>query len=224
MLFFLVCLFLTDRILYVKHLFEDIEVDEAVVLGTREACTVEGEIPNQILAGLQPQLVDEYLGLLGLLRVGIAACQIYRTALIVVRNVVIGQLFLTFVEYLLGFFGLSLRDEVHGQRGEESTMGVTHAHNCLVEIDTLLIDTTELELIHYVVVGLLCIEVLGTGSLCGERGDAIGKSLLHEIIAEVHIVLGAYGQRHVDRSCPVGVGNHLEHHQVALIEGTLAFE
>ena len=101
-------------------------------------------------------------------------------------------------------------------------MGVAHTDHRLVKIDALGIDTTELELVHHVVERLLGIEVLGTWSVGGERRDAIGQTLLHEVVAQVHVVLGTHGKGHIDRTCPVGIGKYLEHHEVALVEGTLA--
>ena len=58
-------------------------------------------------------------------------------------------------------------------------MGVAHAHNRFVEIDARLVDATELEAVHHVVVGLLCIEVLDARNRstlmgCRKWRDAVG--------------------------------------------------
>ena len=71
-------------------------------------------------------------------------------------------------------------------------------------------------------ISLLCIEVLGTWLVGGERSDTVHKSLLYEVVTEVHIVLFAYGECYVERTGPVALCQHLEHHEVALVECALA--
>ena len=195
-----------------------------VVLRHCEAIWRQREIVGHVLIGILPELAQNVERLFLLAQVGIGLSHVERAAAEVHGHIVVRNLLLALLQHGECLFVLAFLQQVLGKRAHQVAVGVAHAHHRLVEVDARLVPTTELELVHHVVVGLLRIEVLGTGSLRGERGDAVGKSLLHEVVAEVHIVLGAYGQRHVDRSCPVGVGNHLEHHQVALIEGTLAFE
>ena len=101
-------------------------------------------------------------------------------------------------------------------------MGVAHAHHCFVDIQTLLVKTTIAIAIHHVVVGLLGIEVLGTRLVGGERTDTVGKTFLDEVVAKVHIVFCTNGEGNIYRTSPIAVCNHLEHHEVALIESTLA--
>ena len=53
-------------------------------------------------------------------------------------------------------------------------MGVAHAHNRFVDIDTLARQSAVLVAVHHVVVGLLRIEVLRTWRVRCERRNAIG--------------------------------------------------
>ena len=106
---------------------------------------------------------------------------------------------------------------MHGQLTEQATVGVTHAHHGLVEIDALLVKTAVLEAVHHIVIHLLRIEVLRAVADGGERGDTTGQSFLHEVVAKVHVVLLTYGDGNIDRTCPVALCNHLEHHEVTLV-------
>ena len=76
-------------------------------------------------------------------------------------------------------------------------MGVAHAHYRLVEVDAGLVDATELEAVHHVVVGLLRVKVLDTGDGSavvsgGERCDAVGQTLGDDIVAQIDIVVVAH--------------------------------
>ena len=97
-------------------------------------------------------------------------------------------------------------------------MGVAHAHCVLVDVDARLVDASELEFVHQVVVHLLavdgCFECFRI-----ERGEAVRETFLDEMPAHIQLVVRAYGDGHVDGAFPVGVGQHLEHHQLALVEG-----
>ena len=101
-------------------------------------------------------------------------------------------------------------------------MGIAHAHGCLVDVESLLLQVAELESGHDVVISLLCIEVLGTWLVGGERSDTVHKSLLYEVVTEVHIVFFAYGECYVERTGPVTLCQHLKHHEIALVECALA--
>ena len=52
-------------------------------------------------------------------------------------------------------------------------MCIAHAHGGLVEIEALLLQVAELESGHDVMIGLLCVEVLGTWLVGGERSDTV---------------------------------------------------
>ena len=43
--------------------------------------------------------------------------------------------------------------------------------------------------------------------------------ILCEVVAHAQMVFASYGDCHIDRSFPVGIGKHLEHHQFTLVEG-----
>ncbi|MBR6913184.1 MAG: hypothetical protein IKN34_05185 [Treponema sp.] len=106
-------------------------------------------------------------------------------------------------------------------------MGVAHAHHCLVEVDAGLVDTTELEAMHHVIVGLLCIEVLDARNRLaiasgGEWSDTIGQTFGNHVVAQVDIVVVAYADSYIDRTLPVALSQHLQNHEVALIQCTLA--
>ena len=108
-------------------------------------------------------------------------------------------------------------------------MGIAHAHHRLVEIDATLLQTAELEAVHDVVVGTLRIEVLHSWQrlavvLCGERCDAVGKTFGDDVVAQVDVVVVANADSHIDRTLPVALVEHLQNHQVTLVEGALAFQ
>ena len=103
-------------------------------------------------------------------------------------------------------------------------MGVAHPHHGLVDIQPRLREATIAEAFHHVVIGGHGVEVLGPRHVRGERRDAVGKALLHEVVAEVHEVLLAHGHCHVEWTRPVALSYHLEHHEVVLVEGILALE
>ena len=136
-------------------------------------------------------------------------------------------MFVSISKHLFSFLELVLLDEVERQLHEDAAMGVAHAHHRLIDIKTWLFQSTKLKLLHQTVVGALRVEVLRSGNshaiLCrGEWCDAVDQTLLHEVVAEVHVVVFAHRCSYVDRSCPVALGNHFEHHQVTLIERTLS--
>ena len=101
-------------------------------------------------------------------------------------------------------------------------MGIAHAHDGLVEVDAWCVHSSELKVLGHGLVGLFGVEVLHAGCVGGEWCDAVHQSLLHEVVAKVHIVFLSYCQCHIDGARPVGVGNHLEHHQVSLVQCSLA--
>ena len=113
---------------------------------------------------------------------------------------------------------------MQGEGRHQLAVGVTHAHHGLVEIESRFVEAAELESLHHIVVCLLRVEVLSVALVCGKRRDAVGESLLDEVVAEVHVVLLSHGHRHIDRTHPVALCDELEHHEVALVEGVLAFQ
>ena len=76
----------------------------------------------------------------------------------------------------------------------------------------------------YIVEGLLGVKILQSRILGGERCDAVGQALLYEVVAEVHVVLRAYRECHIDGTCPVALVNHLKHHKVTFVEGAFALQ
>ena len=87
--------------------------------------------------------------------------------------------------------------------------------------DLLSAQTAVLIPVHQVVVSLLRVEVLRSGSICGEWRYTVCETFLYEVVAKIHVVLCSHGQGNIYRPCPVAVGNHLKHHQVALVESVL---
>ena len=113
---------------------------------------------------------------------------------------------------------------MHGQLGEDAAVSVAHAHHGLVDVESLLVKSAELESVHEVVVGALRVEVACPRSVGSERGYAVGQAFLHKVVAKVHVVVLAYGQRYIYRTRPSALGYHLKHHQVALVESVLSLE
>ena len=111
-----------------------------------------------------------------------------------------------------------MRDE----HTEQTAMCKAHTHYSLVEVEPLLLKTAELELVHDIIVCLLCIEVCLL--VCRKWSDAVHKTFLNEVIAEVHEVLSTYCEGNIQWTCPVGVAYHLKHHEVVLVECALALE
>ena len=145
------------------------------------------------------------------------------------RYIIARNLLFCLVENLLSLVDLSFVEEAVGQLRHQTTMSITHSHHCFIEIDAGLVDTTELILVHDVVEGLLGIEVLYTWyrltvNIGGEWSDTVGETLLDEVVTEVHVIVGTNGGSNIYRTSPVALIDHLEHHQVALIESTLALQ
>ena len=101
-------------------------------------------------------------------------------------------------------------------------MGVAHTQHGFVEINALCGYSAPSELVHNEVIGLVCVEA--TCLLGVERCDTVQQSFLYEVVAKVHKVVAAYGNSHIKRTCPVAVGNHFEHHNVALHQSVLTYE
>ena len=182
-------------------------MEHHVVLGIGEARAIERAVELEVLERLVPESGDELLGFLEVAREYVAASQIERSALVVVRHVIGRDFLLGLGEHLCSLVFLALLEQVEHEHREQAAVGVAHAEHGLVEVE-----------------GLLGVEVTSTGLVGGERRDAVGESFLHEVVAQVHIVLRAYGECHVDGALPVGIGNDFEHHEVALVERALALE
>ena len=65
---------------------------------------------------------------------------------------------------------LTLTHQLLHELGEDATVRVTHAHCVLVDIDARLVDATELELVHQVVVHLF-------GVYCHARLTGVERSV-----------------------------------------------
>ena len=111
-----------------------------------------------------------------------------------------------------------LSDERQGCLSQQATVSVAHTHSGFVHIQTFLLQVAKLEAGHDVVVCFLRIKVLGTRLVGGERSDTVDESLLYEVVTQVHIVLLTYGECHIERTLPVALCQHLEHHEVVLVE------
>ena len=134
-----------------------------------------------------------------------AASHIQTTAHIIEGDIVCRNLHISLLQDVDSLLVLAVGDELEGCLGEQATVGIAHTHGSLVDIESLLLQVTELESGHDVVIGLLCIEVLRTWLVGGEWSDTVGKTLLYEVVAKVHIVLLSHGKSHVDRTCPVAL-------------------
>ncbi len=102
-------------------------------------------------------------------------------------------------------------------------MGLSHAEYGFVQIDAVLVDTAELELMHQVIVHLFTVD---TGIELGgiERCDAVCQTFLHEVVAQIQVIFRAHGDGHVYRTLPIGIGQHFEHHQFALVQHALILQ
>ena len=114
---------------------------------------------------------------------------------------------------LLTFF-----DKLSYELREDTAVRVAHTHHVLVDVDTRLVDAAELELVHQVVVHLFTVD-LAVQLVRIERSEAVGETLLCEVVAHAQMVFASYGDCHIDRTFPVSVGKHFEHHQLTLVEG-----
>ena len=97
-------------------------------------------------------------------------------------------------------------------------MGAAHAHNGFVKIDAFPGKSTEFVAVHYVVVGLLGVEVTCSLLVGGKRRNPVGQSFLYKVVAQVHIIFRTHRVCHVYGAYPVALRNHLEHHQVAFVQ------
>ena len=101
-------------------------------------------------------------------------------------------------------------------------MAVAHAHHSLIDIYALLVESTKLETMHHVIIGALRIEVACALSIGSEWCDTICQSFSHHIVAKVDITTLTNSCSHVDGAFPVTLSQHLQNHQVAFVECTLA--
>ena len=102
-------------------------------------------------------------------------------------------------------------------------MRITHTHSILINIDTFLINSTEFELVHQVVVHFFAIQ-LDTCFFSIKRSEAVSQTFLDEVVAHAKVVFRTYADCHIDRTFPIGFSQHFKHHQFALIEGTFTFQ
>ena len=113
---------------------------------------------------------------------------------------------------------------MQGEGSEEAAVRIAHTHDGLVDIQSRHRQASVAEALHHVVVGLHRIEVLGSRHIGRERRDAVGQTFLHEVVTEVHEVLLTHCDGDVERPCPVALRDHLEHHEVVLVERVLTLE
>ena len=136
----------------------------------------------------------------------------------VIRYVVCRNHLFSVIERGECFVLFAFFDELTYKLREDTAVRVAHAHHVLVNVDTRFVDTAELELVHQVVVHLFTVD-LAVQLVRIERSEAVGETLLCEVVAHAQMVFASYGDCHIDRSFPVGIGKHLEHHQFTLVEG-----
>ena len=211
------------------QLLHDVYLNGNIVGRRLEAGTAERAIPLHILTAGLPKVVYDDEGLLLVAQLHPSTRQIERAGRIVAGNIIGRNLFGSIAQHLFGLLIVTLADEFESQAGHDATMGVTHAHNSLVEIDTLLVDASELEAVHDVVVGALRIEILhasdGLAAIGGGEGrDAICQALGNGVVAQIDVVILSHGDSDIDRTGPVTLCEHLENHQVTLVKGVLARE
>ena len=113
---------------------------------------------------------------------------------------------------------------MQGEGSEEAAVRIAHTHDGLVDIQSRHRQASIAEALHHVVVGLHRIEVLSSRHIGRERRDAVGQTFLHEVVTEVHEVLLTHRDGNVERPCPVALRDHLEHHEVVLVERVLTLE
>jgi len=130
---------------------------------------------------------------------------------------------LAIVQSLQCLFVLAFLDKLASHLHEHTSMGLSHTEYGFVQVDVILVNTTELELVHQVVIHLFAVQ---TGIELGgiERSDAISQAFLHEVVTQVQVIFLSHGDGHVDWAFPVGVGKHFEHHQFALVQHALALQ
>ena len=102
-------------------------------------------------------------------------------------------------------------------------MSVAHAQDGFIQIDVRIVDSSELELVHQVVVHLFAVQAASELHVV-KRSDAVGQTFLQEVVGQVQMVFRTYGDGHVDGTFPVGIGQHFQHHQLTLVEHVLAFQ
>ena len=76
-------------------------------------------------------------------------------------------------------------------------VSVAHTHYSLVEIESRFLQSAPLVTVHEVIVHLLRVDVLHARVLSCERSDAVSQTLLHKVVAEIHVVFLRYCRRDV---------------------------
>ena len=194
---------------------------EAVLLRHVEPSVREAQIPVGILLRVFPQSVENVERLLLVAQCEISLGKVERATHIVHRHIVGRYNLLGLLQHLEGLVFLALVDEFERQGAHQSAVSVAHAHHVLVEIDATGCQSAPLEAVHDDVVSLVSIKVLHARTIGRVRSDAVGKTLLHEVVAQIHEVLLAHSDGNIQWTRPVAVGYHLKHHQVALVESVL---
>ena len=202
----------------IAHILHIVEVAQALFLFGVEGIALKLEVELNVLAQHLPGLVGISLGFLLVANHLPSLGQVATATHIVDRNVVFGDFLLGLVQHIDSLLLLAVECQLDGCARKQTAVGPAHAHRSLVDIETGMAEVAVLEAVHHSVVGLVGVEALGVLSTRVERRDAVGKSLLDEVVAKVHEVLLTNGRSHVDRTCPVAVGDNLEHHQVALAQ------
>ena len=123
-----------------------------------------------------------------------------------------------------GLIRLALPHQFLRQLGEETAMGVTHADDRLVEIYIgMLFQSAVFELVHHVVIHAFSIDHT-SARFRVERSNTTSQTFLHEVVTKVSVIIRPHSSGHVERTFPITMRNHFEHHHLALIDGAFAFE
>ena len=136
-------------------------------------------------------------------------------------------MFCSIAQHLFGLLFFTLVNEFECQFGHDATVGITHAHHRLVQIDAFLVDASEFEAVHDVVVSALSVEILHAGNVLAanadrEGTDAVCQTFGDGVITQVDVVFITHRYSDIDGTYPVALSEHLQNHQVTLIQSMLA--
>ena len=137
------------------------------------------------------------------------------------RQAVGGHVAVAALQQGQSLLALTLGDECHGQLGKREPHPAIHTHRRGIEVDARALHLAVAVAMHQVVVGPGGVEH-HLIRIVTEGGETLGNAFGHEVFAEVQILRTGHAGTDVERSAPVGVGQHLEEGQLALVETATA--
>ena len=191
--------------------------------GHCKALVIQAQIPCEVFHSFIGKCLHDVVAFLFFTQLIVCFCHLHSTILPVIRYVIGRNHLLGVLQGCFSLIRLAFAYQLANELWEDTAVRITHTHSILINIDTFLINSTEFELVHQVVVHLFAIQ-LDTSLFSIKRSEAVSQTFLNEVVAHAKVVFRTYADCHVDRTFPIGFRQHFKHHQFALIEGAFTFQ